>query len=87
MVDLETIRHNAKIELACREFFGFCQAMAPDFYKGDRQYLIDLCNEMQDFYQSDDDILIVNEPPRHGKSRTASMFASGYSGRIRQLRL
>ncbi|WP_245585903.1 phage terminase large subunit [Paenibacillus pinihumi] len=35
---------------------------------------------MQDFYESDDDILIVNEPPRHGKSRTASMFAQWVFG-------
>lgn len=80
MVDIETIKRGAKIELARREFFGFCQALAPDFYKDNRQYLIDLCNEMQDFYESDDDILIVNEPPRHGKSRTASMFAQWVFG-------
>ncbi|BBI32356.1 phage terminase large subunit [Cohnella abietis] len=81
MVDLEVIKRGAKIELARREFFYFCQAMAPDFYRSDRQYLIELGNEMQDFYQSDDDILIVNEPPRHGKSRTASMFAQWVLGK------
>lgn len=80
MVDLEAIRRGARIELARREFFNFCEAMAPDFYRSDRQYLMDLCGEMQDFYQSDDDILIVNEPPRHGKSRTASMLAQWVFG-------
>lgn len=80
MVDRQTIKLYARIELARREFFGFCQALAPDFYKDDRQYLIDLCNEIQDFYQSNDDILIINEPPRHGKSRTASMFAQWVFG-------
>lgn len=80
MVDLDTIKRYALIELANREFFYFCQAMAPDFYKESREYLVDLCNEMQDFYESDDDILIVNEPPRHGKSRTASMFAQWVFG-------
>ncbi|WP_083659855.1 MULTISPECIES: phage terminase large subunit [Paenibacillus] len=80
MIDIETIKRYARIELARREFFGFCQAMAPDFYRDNRQYLIDLCNEMQDFYESDDDILIVNEPPRHGKSRSASMFAQWVFG-------
>lgn len=75
MVDIESIKRGAKIELAKREFFYFCQAMAPDFYRDNRRYLIDMCNEMQDFYESDDDILIVNLPPRHGKSRTASMLA------------
>ncbi|WP_375105464.1 phage terminase large subunit [Paenibacillus sp. RS8] len=80
MIDLEVIRRGARIELARREFFSFCEAMAPDFYRSDRQYLMDLCGEMQDFYQSDDDILIVNEPPRHGKSRTASMLAQWVFG-------
>ncbi|MCE5173050.1 hypothetical protein LQV63_27685 [Paenibacillus profundus] len=64
MVDLETIKRYSRKELANREFFYFYQGMAPDFYKDDRAYLIELCNEMQDFYESDDDILIVNEPPR-----------------------
>ncbi|WP_438351704.1 phage terminase large subunit [Paenibacillus sp. FA6] len=80
MVDFELIKRYARIELANREFFSFCQAMAPDFYKSEREYLVNLCNEMQEFYESEDDILIVNEPPRHGKSRTASMFAQWVFG-------
>ncbi len=80
MVDLETIKRHARIELASREFFYFCQATAPDFYRDDRQYLNDLCNEFQDFYESDDDVQIINLPPRHGKSRTASMFAQWVFG-------
>ena len=68
------------MELARREFFSFAQITAPDFYKDDRQYLRDLCHELQDFYESDDDILIVNLPPRHGKSRTASMFTQWVFG-------
>lgn len=75
MVDMNLIKQGARIELAKREFFYFCQALAPDFYKDDRQYLIEMANEMQDFYESDDDVLVINLPPRHGKSRTASMFA------------
>lgn len=83
-MDRAAIIRLARVELARREFFGFCQAMAPDFYKRDRKYLVELCNEMQDFYESDDDILIVNEPPRHGKSRTASMFAQWVFGQDQQ---
>lgn len=80
-MDRAAIRRMALAELARREFWTFCRAMAPDFYKPERQFLTDLCNEMQDFYESDDDILIINEPPRHGKSRTASMFAQWVLGR------
>lgn len=35
---------------------------------------------MQDFYHSDDDVLVINMPPRHGKSRTAGQFAQWVFG-------
>lgn len=70
----------AKIELARREFFFYCNVKAPDFYKEDRQYLLDLCNAFQDFIQSDDEVMIVNEPPRHGKSRTAGILVEWVLG-------
>ena len=37
--------------------------------------------EIQDFYESDDKVLIINEPPRHGKSRTATLAAQWIFGR------
>ncbi|WP_102274083.1 phage terminase large subunit [Cytobacillus massiliigabonensis] len=80
MTDLDVIKHMAKLELARREFFYFCHLLAPKFYKENRQYLIDMCDEMQDFYYSDDEVAIINVPPRHGKSRTASMFAQWVFG-------
>ena len=64
MADINMIKKYAKIELAKREFFSYCNIKAPDFYKKDRKYLVDMCNEMQDFLRSDDEVLIVNEPPR-----------------------
>ena len=83
-MDKSTIKKYALIELAKREFFYFCRAMAPDFYREDRQYLIDLCEELQAFYESNDDILLVNLPPRHGKSRTASLLAQWVFGKNKQ---
>lgn len=71
----------AKLELARREFFYYCNAMAPDFYKPDRKYLVDLCNDMQEFYEGDDEVLIINLPPRHGKSRTAGLFVEWILGK------
>ena len=63
------------------EFFNFCALLSPKFYKYEREYLRKLCEIMQDFYQSkDDDVLIVNMPPRHGKSFTASHFAQWVFG-------
>ena len=80
MVDRETLIRGAQIELARREFFFYCHLKAPDFYKEDRRYLVDLCNEFQDFIQSDDEVMVVNEPPRHGKSRTAGLLVEWVLG-------
>lgn len=64
MADIKQIKKYARIELAKREFFYYCNTRAPKFYKKSRQFLVDMCNEMQDFLKSNDDVLIVNEPPR-----------------------
>jgi predicted phage terminase large subunit-like protein len=84
MVNRQQIKKLAMIELAKREFFYFCHLKAPDFYKLDRPYLIQLCKELQDFYESDDDVLIINLPPRHGKSRTAGLFVQWVFGKNQQ---
>lgn len=74
------VKLGAKIELARRDFWRYCNLKAPNFYKKDRQFLIDFCHDLQDFYQSDDEVLIVNMPPRHGKSRTAQCFVEWVLG-------
>ena len=78
MVKLDLLE--IKKALARKSFFDYCNLKAPDFYKPDRQYLVRLCNELQDFYESDDEVLIVNLPPRHGKSRTAGNFVEWVLG-------
>lgn len=78
------LRRYAKIELAKREFFYYCNLTAPDFYKEERGFLVDICNDMQSFYESDDDVMIINAPPRHGKSRTAQKLVEWILGRNQQ---
>lgn len=80
MVNKDVIIRGAKIELAKRKFFYYCNLKAPDFYKNDRKFLIDLCTQLQDFYESDEEVLIVNMPPRHGKSRTVGCFVEWILG-------
>jgi conserved hypothetical protein len=71
-----------KYELARREFFYYCHLQAPDFYRKDRDYLVELCNTLQEFYEDPDaKVLIMNMPPRHGKSRTAQMAAKWILGK------
>lgn len=75
------IKYQAKLELARRDFWEFCKLLAPDFYMEGRDYLKNICQEFQSFYESQDKVLIINEPPRHGKSRTAGLFAQWVFGR------
>ena len=79
-INKEAIRR-AKIELARREFFFYCYLKAPNFYKYERQFLVDLCNDLQNFLTSDDEVLILNLPPRHGKSRTVGNLVEWLLGR------
>lgn len=81
MINNKLIALEAKKELARRDFFFYCNLRAPNFYKKDRQYLVNLCNDFQKFYESNDEILILNLPPRHGKSRTAGLFVEWVLGR------
>ena len=76
----KVIVRQAKLELARREFFYFCHLKAPDFYTPSRTYLVTLCNQLQQFYESSREVLIINIPPRHGKSRTAGLFVEWMLG-------
>lgn len=86
-MDKELIKLYAKIELARRNFFDYCNLMAPDFYKKDRGYLVDLCGKMQKFIENDKKVLVIAAPPRHGKSRTASLFCEWCFGKNKKLKI
>lgn len=77
----EEIIKQARLELARRDFFEYCKLTSPDFYKEDRKFLKEMCKELQDFYESDDQIIVINMPPRHGKSRTAGKFVEWVFGK------
>ncbi len=77
----EYIRQEAQKELARRYFYDYCQLMRPDFYLDDRQYLKTLCDKLQQFIeQNDKRFLVINMPPRHGKSFTAKNFTEWIFG-------
>ncbi len=77
-------RDALRCELARREFWEYCKLMAPDFYMEGRDYLKEKCNTYQSFYESEEEFLIDNEPPRHGKSRTATLFVQWVLGKYRK---
>lgn len=77
----EELQRQVRLELARRDFFDYCKLMAPDFYQSDRSFLKNVCGELQDFYRSSNEqICVINMPPRHGKSRTAGKFVEWILG-------
>lgn len=83
----EQIKLQAKLALARKDLFYYCKLKAPDFYKDEREYLVRLCNALQEFDTSDYDVLVVNEPPRHGKSRTAQLYVEWSLGKDNSLKI
>ena len=80
----------SKIRKARISFWDYCQLRAPDFYLDDRHYLWILCTTLQDLYEGKllrnrhPDIpykkLIINMPPRFGKTRTLILFCEWVLG-------
>ena len=73
--------YQARLALARKDFWEYCKLIAPDFYRDDRAYLKDLCYQLQHFYESNEKVLVINLPPRHGKSRTATLLCQWLFGK------
>lgn len=84
----DLLRRYARMELARREFWEYCRISAPDFYKSDRSFLVNQCNEMQEFIEQDEyKVLIINEPPRFGKSRTSQKLVEWALGKNKRRKI
>lgn len=78
---MDKIALGAKLELAKRYFFDYCHLIMPSFYKPDRDYLVSVCGEFQSFLDDNEhDVLVLNMPPRHGKSLTLGRFVEWVLG-------
>lgn len=86
-MDKKLITLGAKIELARRRFFFYAQLKNPKFYKSSRRYLKEICDTLQGFIESDKLLLVLNLPPRHGKSYTACNFVEWALGRNNKLQV
>lgn len=77
----ELLKHYARMELARRDFWQYCKFTSPDFYKEERHFLKDLAERLQWFIEeASEQIMVVNMPPRHGKSRTSTKFVQWLFG-------
>lgn len=78
----DLLRYYAGLELAKRDFWHYCKFTSPDFYTEDRAFLKDLAEKLQWFIEeAPEQIMVVNMPPRHGKSRTATKFVQWLFGK------
>ena len=78
----DLLKHYARLELSKREFWEYCKFTSPDFYTEERHFLKDLSERLQWFIEeATEQIMVINMPPRHGKSRTATKFVQWLFGR------
>ena len=88
MTDKEIVLRSANIVLARKSFWHYCHIMKPDMYDEVKSpYLKTICDGMQSWYESDKQILVINLPPRHGKSETATMFIQWALGNNNKLKI
>lgn len=81
-MDKNLLKYYAKMELARRDFWEYCKFTSGDFYTDDRTFLKDLAEKLQWFIEdASEQIMVVNMPPRHGKSRTATKFVQWLFGK------
>lgn len=83
MIDIKNpaFQLEVKKELARRDFWEYCKFTSPDFYTEDRAFLKDFAEKLQWFIEeAEEQIMVVNMPPRHGKSRTAQKFTDWLFG-------
>lgn len=78
---LEEIKIEKNLRRARNEFFFYCHLRAGDFYKYNRPFLLNLCNDLQEFIEGEEEVLILNLPPRHGKSRTVGLLVEWLLGK------
>lgn len=81
ILDRPESQRRLEILLARKDFWSFCKLMMPKFYKEEREYLYEFCSSLQNFVEnSDKHFLVINLPPRHGKSLTAQLFTAWLFG-------
>lgn len=72
-MDRELLKYYAQLELSRRDFWEYCKFTSPDFYTEERTFLKDMAQKLQWFIEeAEEQILVINMPPRHGKSRTGT---------------
>lgn len=94
-VDVDLIREST-LELSRRDFWEYCQTIAPNFYTENRDHLFQMCYTLQALYEGKlinpnnnepYKKLMINVPPQHGKSRTLVNFVDWMLGKNQEERI
>jgi len=68
-------------ERARKSLYYFCQMIVPSFFIPGRTHLKEWCDALQEFLEDPEAFgLIINCPPRHGKTLTVEMATAWYLG-------
>ena len=87
---------DGRILAAQTTFYEYCKLMNPKFYRDDRPYQRDLCDTLQGIFEGRlinpktgeaYRNLMINLPPRHGKSYTLTLFVQWCMGRRNETRV
>lgn len=82
------VKDAIRIELARRVFWFYCQLIGGKDYSDDKEYLVDVCTQIQAKIETDrPEVLILNMPPRFYKSRTLQLLVSWLLGKDKQLKV
>lgn len=83
MAVTQSIEMKAKCVLASLSLFDYCKIVDSDvFYDEEKApYLKEMCDAIQEFENDDNEALIINMPPRHGKTRTVNNSVAWLLGR------
>ena len=92
---LVILKRELVIRRARESLYTFCRIISPDFYLADRVHLKDICDILQSFYENrllDSEgnpykKLMINMPPRLGKTRTMVLFCAWVFGKNPQERV
>lgn len=87
ILDLITTQ-DIELAMAHNNLWEFCKLMHPKFFKDSRKYLMEMANKIEDFIEhSPKHFLVLNAPPRHGKSLTAQDTTAWLFGRYPDCRV
>ena len=77
----------AAFKMAESYLWEMCRLRLPKLYTDEATYLKEWCQALQDFENDDNELLILEGPPRHGKTVTAKNAVQWYLGRNPSLRV